>query len=355
LVYGNDDRKDYFEIQRESLRQIFETKAVVLVRAYRIPSLLDGTFRGIPTWEEIEQLCSGEPFAAQRSAAFCSGVYWGHGLVLTSKHCLTDKNFENDRVVFGYYFDDDNRIAVSTPDVHEIISIVASSGEDDGDYAWLRIDGATTRVQSVAPLSSVATVETGEPLIAVNSGGGIPLKIDGGGRVVDARKEYLDYFVTNIDAFRGASGSGVFNIDGALAGILTRGGTDFTVTESGCRTTIRSDEKEAKEKVTYVRRAVEGLCRKEPEHPLCDENGEQLCVDGYCIANNGGASCTVTMVAVKGARKCKELLIECMVVSIVLSRRRSRLRKRARSLRELFGTELSLINYDSSSSSPTSS
>ena len=128
----------------------------------------------------------------------------------------------------------------------------------------------------------------------MNSGGGIPLKADCGGSVMDAREESQDYFVADIDAFRGASGSGVFNTDGALLGIVTRGSTDFSRTDSGCRSTIRLTETAAKEQITYIHRAIEGLCRVEPGHSLCDDSCEQPCHDRFTPTHNRRASCTVS-------------------------------------------------------------
>jgi len=304
VVYGNDDRRDYYVAHDASVRKLFEAHSVALITDYRIPPLLDGTWAGIPTWQEAEQLCPGEPFAEQPSAAYCSGVLVGAGLVLTSKHCLGVTDLANVRVVFGYYLADSEHLALKEGDVHEIASIVSASAENaDGiDYAWLRLVGDVTAKQSPAPVaSSPSPVTESEPLIAVNSGGGIPLKVDEGVVVSDARDDTRDYFVANIDAFRGASGSGVFNTDGALVGIVARGNADFVRAESGCRSTIRLRDVDAKEQVVYAQRAIDGLCAVEPANSLCGSNCEQHCRDRVAPTANVGVSCALLRMGCQSA------------------------------------------------------
>ncbi len=294
VVYDADDRRDYYDVQDETIRRLFESYSVVLVSDYRVQSLTDGSLKGIQTWRETEQLCPDEPFAEQPSAASCSGVLVGHGLVLTSRHCLVDSELATTRAVFGYYLQDSEHLALTERDVHLLTSIVASSKDDvDGvDYAWLRFAGETAPNRFPAPtVSSLSPVVEGEPLLAVNSGGGVPLKLNDGGIVIDAHLERQDYFLTDIDAFRGASGSGVFNIDGSLVGIVTSGAADFTRTEDGCRRTVHLSGKRAQEQVMYVHRAIEGLCAVEPEHSLCNPNCEQPCQDIYAPTEHANASC----------------------------------------------------------------
>jgi hypothetical protein len=293
VVYDEDDRRDYYEVQGTSERRLFKAHSVAFVRDYRVESLLDGTLSGIPTWQELEQLCPGEPFAAQPSAAFCSGVLVGDGLVLTSRHCFRDPEFAKSRVVFGYYLDTTEHLAVTERDIHEITSISLSS-ESGLDYAWVRFAGETTQGHFPVPVvwSSPPVVE-GERLIAVSSGGGIPLKLDRGGMVIDTRPETQDYFITDLDAFRGGSGSGVFNTAGALVGIVKGGSGDFVRTESGCRETVRLANEEAKEQVLYVGRAIDGLCDAVPSQSLCGGSCYKDCYRPNPDPDNANVSCTV--------------------------------------------------------------
>jgi hypothetical protein len=251
----------------------------------------------------------------------------GQDLILTAQHCLIDLDLASVRVVFGYYLESSEHLALQRKDVHELISIVSSSEDNlNGvDYAWLRFGGDIAENRAPAPVvSSASPVVEMEPLIAVNSGGGIPLKLDVGGTVVDAREETQDYFVADIDAFRGASGSGVFNADAALVGIVTGGNADFTRAESGCRRTIRLPNEEAKEKIMYVRRAIEGLCAVEPSHLLCDTNCEQPCRDRFTPLDSTGVSCALSRIDGRNSERGRSLFAASVLVAVAAVRRRRR-------------------------------
>lgn len=201
------------------------------------------------------------------------------------------------RIVFGYYLDDSEHLAIRELDVHEIASVVAASSENSEgvDFAWLRFTGKMRANQFPVPvLASLSSVAGAQPLIAVNAGGGIPLKVDDGATMSDAGDAARAHFIADIDAFRGASGSGVFNTEGALLGIVARGNADFVNDESGCRTTIRLPSAEAKEQVLFVQRAIDGLCAVEPDTSLCDLNCAQPCRPSRTPKSNDDASCSVS-------------------------------------------------------------
>jgi trypsin-like peptidase len=192
---------------------------------------------GIQTLREVEQLCPDEEFAEQPSAAFCSAVLVAQGLILTSRHCLAATEIHHMRLVFGYYLESRERLALTAQDVYELTSIVAVSDEgvDGVDCAWRRFANATAKERLPAPvISSLSRGVEPQPLIALSAGSGIPLKLDARGSVIDARQGSQDYFLSDI-AFRGASGSGVFSADGALLGIVVSGNADFVRNEKGCR------------------------------------------------------------------------------------------------------------------------
>lgn len=284
VVHGSDDRREYYDTVEQSMRHLFEAHAVVLMNKRRVESVLQARWERIPTWAELDRLCPDEPFANQPTAAFCSGVLAGDGLVLTSEHCLYGTQIDDIRVVFGYYYIDAERLAVDEGDVHEVSSIVRRSSDDGGvdgvDFAWLRLAERTRSSQTSVPVfTQRAPLVTGTRIFTVNAGGGIPLKLDAGGSVLDARPGLEDFFVADTDTFRGSSGGGAFTSTGALLGTLARGSADFALTESGCKTVIRNVGATAQEQFTYAHRAVEGLCHAEPWHSLCEDDCEQPCRD----------------------------------------------------------------------------
>jgi hypothetical protein len=118
----------------------------------------------------------------------------------------------------------------------------------------------------------------GDGIVAINAGGGVPFKFDGGGRVRDLRPGLDDYFVADTDTSEGSSGGPAFNEELALVGTLARGAPDFVQTSSGCAATDHEeDPRLAREQFTYVARSVEGLCEVDPDRWLCDSSCEDDC------------------------------------------------------------------------------
>ncbi|MFC1643239.1 trypsin-like serine peptidase [Myxococcota bacterium] len=298
VVYGDDSRQEYYEVADGTLRHLFEAHAVALVNKHWVPSLLEGAMDRVPTWGEFERLCPDEPFANQPAAAFCSGVLAGAGLVLTSGHCLYGTPVKDIRVVFGYYLVAEARLALRKDDVYEVSSIVSRSSEDnnrDGvDFAWLRLAEKTRFPHAPAPVfARDLRLSRGDGIVTVSAGGGIPLKVDTGGSVLDVREGTKDFFVADTDTFRGSSGGGAFTAEGALVGFFARGNPDLQQADAGCRTTVRRGPGQTGEQFTYVHRAVEGLCRVESKHALCKIDCVQPCHDRLLAVSQGTASCAL--------------------------------------------------------------
>jgi hypothetical protein len=108
-------------------------------------------------------------------------------------------------------------------------------------------------------LNPTDALTEGDAVALVGHGAGLPAKIAAGAHVVAARAGVRDYFSADVDGFEGGSGSGVFDAQGALVGIAARGGTDFELAPEGCSRS-RVGGPEQGEQITYLSRAIEGLC-----------------------------------------------------------------------------------------------
>jgi hypothetical protein len=117
-----------------------------------------------------------------------------------------------------------------------------------------------------------------DPIVAISAGGGMPIKLDAGGRARDVRERWADYFVADVDTSRGSSGAGAFTQEFALLGVLARGGLDFVDRGAGCYVTNRTTEENAHEQFTYAHRAITGLCQKDPTaSSLCRLQCDEPC------------------------------------------------------------------------------
>ncbi len=248
-----------------------------------------------PTWGAVENLCPGTRFADQPAAALCTGVLVDQDLVLTADHCVRVLPLADLAVVFGYYYRDAGTLAIDA--TADIASIVAEELDDEGttprlDYAWLRLRTPAPPSRAPAPIYvQDAAFDVGTPIVSIGAGGGIPLKLDAGGRVRDARADVGDYFVADTDTFGGGSGGGAFDAQMALLGILARGGTDFAPTEAGCNAVVQQpDGSSADEQFTYASRAVEGLCQRDPTSSLCRADCGNPCTATPEPTSGGGCA-----------------------------------------------------------------
>ncbi len=276
IVYGSDDRHEYFEPEAAPFRALMSESIVALVRQASLRPTKGGAVLDAPSLGESDALCPGERFADEPAAAFCSGVLVDWDLVLTAGHCARLFPLNEVVIAFGYYYTKPGELALGS-DTRHAVEVVSESLDGEGaeprlDYAWLRLDRRAEPPRRPAPLRNDAgPLRAGDPLTFIASAGGTPVKVDDGATVHDAREGTNDYFVADTDSSHGSSGGGAFDRDLRLAGILVRGQSDFALTPSGCNATVREPNgAAAAEEFTYTHRALEGLCRE-------DASGRSIC------------------------------------------------------------------------------
>jgi hypothetical protein len=284
FINGDDNRREYFEVSDSSDRALMEESIVALVPEVAARQLSRGKLDGVPTWGELTHLCPDEPFVDQPSAAFCSGVLVDWDLVLTSGHCVDILPLNDWRVVFNYYFKEPGELALTRDDVYRVKEVILAKDDQSRadvrlDFGWLRLDGPVRPPHLPALVRTRAPeVELGEAIVAINAGGGVPFKLDAGGRVRDLRTGSDDYFVADTDTSEGSSGGAAFNSEHVLVGTLARGAPDFVNTSDGCVATDREENPGlAREQFTYAYRSVAALCEVDPTRWLCDSSCETGC------------------------------------------------------------------------------
>jgi V8-like Glu-specific endopeptidase len=300
VVYGRDDRTDVYAHGDAALRELARGSIVALMR----PDALDTsdpsnvTLRAY-TLGEAYMLCGGERFAGDPTAASCSGTLVDDDLVITAGHCIDSQaDCEGWRFVFDYHYAADGVLeTIERTDVYGCRRLVARELTMDGsrDYAVVQLDRPATddgRVPADVKLDDSPVTE-GMPLVIIGFGSGIPAKIDAGGQVIEARERLLDYFEASTDSFGGNSGSGVFDFDRRMIGILVRGDADY-VANGSCNVVNvlpMSGGPGGGEDVTYVRRALDALCAEGwPSARLCGGSGAS-CGDGTCTGDETSDSC----------------------------------------------------------------
>lgn len=268
------------------------------------------------TLRQTVNLCEDERFAEQPAVAFCSATLIAPDLVLTAGHCVESRACSHIKVVFGYLMDQTGTPKPLAPsDVYSCQSEVARRNDSGIDYAVLELDRPVSGRAPAALERSRGALHIDAPLIYAGYPGGTPLKITDHGRVTDGRTEQRDYFVSDIDAFRGSSGAAVFSkTSERVIGVLSRSpeGTDpagYVNDNGGCFRQERIWDPASRVEVTYVNHALEHLCRVRATPGLCacgdrrcdTTAGETTascefdcgvaCGDGRCAASENSAEC----------------------------------------------------------------
>lgn len=153
-------------------------------------------------------------------------------LLATAGHCFKHAlDCQKYRFVFGYAYERAGApLRIRPSDVYECRRARVQEndlGQTDRirDYAIIEL----TRAVHGRPALSVRSkaLRHGELLAIVSAANGVPLKIELGARVLDARAHPGDYFVLHSVSYRGSSGAPILDAAGSVVGLFVRGSDDF--------------------------------------------------------------------------------------------------------------------------------
>ncbi|HOI41481.1 MAG TPA: serine protease [Elusimicrobiales bacterium] len=242
-VYGEDNRVDYYEADPVYQRLADSTAALFRARDVRLdPASGNASIDLGRTIRDKFNLGEEERYGDQPFGSFCSSFLAGEDLVVTAAHCFTEYAPEDTNIsykdtvfVFGYAVPRAGVFPTEVPAVNvfafkELVS--ARYDKNGADYAVIRLNRKVPAERFPLAVNRGAAPAPGARLFTIGYPSGMPVKIAGGAGI---RRVHADkgFFVTDLDAFKGNSGSPVFNADTMMIeGVLTRGGTDYIHTES---------------------------------------------------------------------------------------------------------------------------
>lgn len=289
VVYGDDDRFEVFDHPNAELREIAKRSIVALIPHHRLQRGPGGTYEiEAKPLGEVKNLCPGERFGEQPTAASCSAVLIAPDLVLTAGHCMESQaSCEAFAYVFNYSMSSERQLTtIVEDDVYRCARLVVrdqTRGQRTPDFAIIQLDRPVAPPRRpIEVRSGSAALDERESLSMIGFGSGLPSKIDSGGTVADPRAGEVDFFIANTDAFAGHSGSATLDSENRLAGILVAGREPDYVSDqkSACQRVNTFGDNEAGEAVAYVTLAVEALCESGwPSEALC---GTGACTDEAC-------------------------------------------------------------------------
>ncbi len=281
VIYGDDDRLDYYDVNIPWQRSIVEKSAAIIVDKEDI--IISGNNVSISDYWLYDDVCETETFYGQPNPGWGSATLIDRQLILTAGHCIEDCGEEELYFVFRNYYKDKNTLETLTKDdVYSCEEVLATKLDNNGDYSIIKLDRPVASHLSPAPVNlSNDLLEVGFDVTVIGFPLGMPAKVAGGAQVKnDLHKGYQ--FTANLDTYSGSSGSGVYSDSGEIVGIIVDGRDDF-VEHGDCDVSIVLPDSDGKEGSTYAYLAFNNLCNKGiKSNPIC---GESECGDGLCTLN----------------------------------------------------------------------
>jgi V8-like Glu-specific endopeptidase len=235
IVYGDDNRVQALN-HPDSVVQELSKSILAQISNSNINSRGELTEK---TLSERLNLCPGEKFENEISAAECTGFLVDDDLVITAGHCVRSEiDCESFKWVFDFHTDS---TSIEPENIYTCESIV-SRVEDSLtgiDFAVIKLN-RKVKNRKVLKFRLSGNIENNADLFVLGHPSGIPMKYADDATVKNNISKV--FFTTNLDTFGGNSGSPVFNKrTGVVEGILVRGDEDY-VNSGTCRVVNSVDQ-----------------------------------------------------------------------------------------------------------------
>lgn len=255
-LYGQDNRRDFSEVSGAH-RKLADSTAALIVNSFLVKKgskyVVDA-----PTLEAVDGVCSTEKFREQPAASICSGTLIAPDLMLTAAHCYSSNlTCQNASWAFSYHDSRNGKYEIKERDVYRCKEVVFKSFdlEKGQDFAIVKLDRPVKKQKPVELRKDITAMNT--PLVLIGHPRGLPTKIADDAWITDVRPSF---FMTNVDAYTGNSGSGVFNAQTLeLVGVLSFGKEDYTEENRSCVTSAVYDMQDGGEAVMPIAPVAEFL------------------------------------------------------------------------------------------------
>lgn len=233
VVYGVDNRRDYFEAS-SSQRQLSASVAGLVPLNRFAKGRLSNTFDiASTTLEDAHKICPSEKFSDQMIGPMCTGFLIAPDVIVTAGHCYLQKSTAEERcknAVWVFDYAQGSRRSNPTQgiplqNIYTCEKVLSARYSGPHDYTIVKL---SRKVTGRAPLRfrSSSKISSGTSLMVMGHPSGLPLKIADGGKVT--YNSLKETFSTTLDTFHGNSGSPVFDAKtGMVEGILVQGKTDY--------------------------------------------------------------------------------------------------------------------------------
>lgn len=232
MVFETDKRKDMHEIANPHLVKLARS-VFTFIPKEKLAKRSDGhyEFKQKLSLRELINLCPEEKFANQISVGTrCTGFLIGGQKALTAGHCVSSpviKDFcSKYYLIFDYHTDAAGNPPLSLPadsvvECRKIAKLVFDPTSEEDDYAVLELN-RSLRGREPLKIRSGGKIKDASEIVMIGYPRGTTEKVSFGGKVGLNTKPTA--FATNLDCFRGNSGSPVLNaVTLEVEGIFVRG------------------------------------------------------------------------------------------------------------------------------------
>lgn len=232
VIYGNDDRSDYYQITSEALKDLAPATLAIVYNENISKIKSDEYIIKAKTLKESHDLCSDEIYADQMTASDCTAFLIAPDIAITAGHCMnTVQDCAKKKFVQNYFLSSadsmKNGYVVNEIAITQCVEILAREKNPGTgvDYAVVRLQKVLA-VKKYFEMRKTDTIADFSELTVIGYPSGLPLKYTQKSRVRANDKEH--FFQMDADTFGGNSGSPVINEDtGLVEGILVRGERDY--------------------------------------------------------------------------------------------------------------------------------
>lgn len=261
-IYGDDDRKDVFEIQDPRIRELSRSVAGMTLSRFVKENENDVELI-TESYGKRNGFCKGTRYYDQPAVINCTAFLIAPDRVALAGHCVDEDSCHTRVFAFGFELDgsEKNPARIPKKDFYSCRRVIAWEKNPQVDFAVVELDRP---VPDRAPLKvrTSGRAAVGDAVFMLGYPLGSPLKLADNAtiRKVDANG---DFYVTNVDSFAANSGSPLFNSRSLeVEGIVVRGGPDFQWDEKrDCRVEKRDPVDEGQGEgataIHHVLRALE--------------------------------------------------------------------------------------------------